>query len=473
MKMSKRFVPLLIATFIGTLLLTGCTDITKSSKYQTHKLTYLVNTTGVEGDASTKLEELKKTILDRVNNFEVANVSAELSNENNVNYLTVELGTIDDINAIKGAIEQNTVFTLKKQFTDESDYKTDIKAQAEAVLAKLKEGADFETTAQNEVLRDPARIFYVHSDFMYRDEVKEVFAEKLFEMEPGTISQELITYTEQSSPLMPPIEIVSVAKLFDKKDVERVTKYEKEVQVSHILVAYTGATSAVETAARTQDEAKALAEDVLKKLNEGQDFAALAKEYSDDPSNRQSGGVLEMPAGKGTYVEPFEKAALALEEEGQLSAITESAFGYHIIKADKVTPASEESKTETQVKFGVLFYAQIPAEWESLEFDGESLVSVETRYDEAYDPYLILNFAKNGKESLKSLTEGNMNNIIGIFIGNQLVTSFTVKETNQNGTLNILKPATTQEADDLKEVFLTEPLPLPIILQESEQVQQE
>ncbi|MBA4336846.1 hypothetical protein C0416_03680 [bacterium] len=473
MKMSKRFIPILLATFIGTLFLTGCTDITKSSKYETHKLTYLVNTTGVEGDTSAKLEELKKVVLERVNNFEVANVSAELSNENNFNYLTVELGTIDNIDEIKGAIEQNTVLTLKKQIQDESDYATDIKAKAQAVLDNLKAGADFETTAQNAVLEDPARIFYVHSDFMYRDEVKEVFAEKLFSMEPGTISEELIEYKEQSSPLMPPIEIVSIAKLFDKKDVERITKYEKEVQISHILIAYTGAMRAAETTTRTQEEAKALADEVLAKLNEGQDFATLAKEYSDDPSNKQSGGVLDAPAGQKTYVEQFENAAFALEEDGQLSAVTETPFGYHIIKATKVTPASEESKTETQVKFGVLFYALIPAEWGPLEFDGESLTSIETRYDEAYDPYLNLNFTKEGKESLKSLTEGNMSNIIGIFVGNQLITSFTVKEPNQNGELTILKPATTQEADDLKETFLKEPLPLPIILQESEKVQQE
>lgn len=472
--MIKRLATLLLVAFIGTLALTGCTDITKSSKYETYKIKYLVNTTNVEGDVTDKLEGLKNAISDRIYTFEVADVSLELSNEDDKNYLNIELGTIDDINEIMSKIEANTQLKLKKQFKDESDYSADLKARAEGILNQLKEGADFETTAQNIVLEDPARSMYVGGgEFMYRDEIKDVFAEKLFEMEPGEISEELIEYTEQPSPLMPPIEVVSIAKLFDKKEVERVTEYKKEVEVSHILIAYEGAMRAATDIIRTQEEAKALADEVYTKATEGQDFAALAREYSDDSSNSQSGGVLQMPAGQGTYVEQFETAALALEEVGQISEVTETPFGYHIIKANSITPASEDRTMEEQVKFGVLFFALTPAEWEPLDFDGENLVSVDTRYDESYDPYLILNFNEEGKEALKNLTTDNMDNIVGIFIGNQLITSFTVKEVNYDGTLKILKPATTQEADTLKEMFLTEPLSLPIIFQESEQLEQE
>lgn len=471
--MLKRFVPLLLAMFVGSILLTGCTDISKSSKYETHKLTYLVNTTNVEGDTANALENLKTSILKRVYAFDVDNVSAELSNKDNNDYLTVKFGTIDDINDIKVAIEKNTQLTLKKQFKDESDYDTDLRAKAEETLTKLKEGADFETTAQNLVMEDPARSMYVHGDYMYRDEIKDVFADQLFSMEPGEISEDLIEYQEQPSPLAPPIDVVSIAKLFDKKEVERVTEHKKEVEVSHILIAYSGAMRAAETVTRTQEEAKALAEEVATKAQEGEDFASLARQYSDDASNSQSGGVLQVPAGQGTYVEGFENAALGLEEVGQVSDIVETPFGYHIIKANSITPASEEKTTEEQVKFGVLFFAIVPAEWEPLDFDGENLVSVDIRYDESYDPYLILNFNEEGKQALKAVTTDNMDNIVGIFVGNQLITSFTVKEANESGTLKILKPATTKEADDLKGLFLTEPLPLPIILQESEQVEQE
>ncbi|MBD3156307.1 hypothetical protein GF369_00605 [Candidatus Peregrinibacteria bacterium] len=466
----KRFTPMFLIALIGVLCLSGCTDISKSSKYETHKLTYLVNTTNVEEDLDIHLEDLKNTILQRVRDFQAANVSAQLSEEDGKHYLTVELGTIDPIEEIQRAIEQDTSFILKKQFNDESDYKEELRTKAETVLQKLKDGADFETTAQNAVLEDPSRIVYIHGDYMYRDEIIDVFAEELFSMEPGSINEELIEYTDQPSPLAPPIGVLSIVKLFDKKEVERVIEYEKEVEVSHILIAYEGAMRAADTITRTKEEARELANELVEKINSGEDFATLAREYSDDLSNNQKGGVLDLPAGQGTYVEQFENAALTLEEEGELAPVTETPFGYHLIQARTVTPATEEKSMEEQVKFGVLFFALTPAEWELLDFNGETLSSVEIRYDDSYDPYLVLHFTPEGASSIKTITEENMKKVLGIFLGKELVTSFTVKEVNEEGNFTILKPASSQEADMLQKAFLTDPLPLPIILQESEQI---
>ncbi len=466
----KRFTPMLFITLIGIICLSGCTDISKSSKYETHELTYLVNTTSVEEDLDIKLEELKNTVFKRIHDFQVANVSVNLSEEDEKHYLTVKLGTIDNIDEIKKAIERDTTFSLKKQFKDESDYKETLRTKAENVLQKLKDGADFETTAQNVVLEDPSRVIYIHGDYMYRDEIIDIFAEELFAMEPGTFSEELIEYTNKPSPLAPPIDVISIVKLFDKKEVERVTEYQKEVEVRHILIAYEGAMRAADTITRTQDEALELAEEIQERIKAGEDFSTLAREYSDDISNNQKGGLLDFPAGQGNYVEQFENAALALEEEGELAPVTETPFGYHLIQAQTVTPASEESSMEEQVKFGILFFALTPAEWELLDFNGETLSSVEIRYDESYDPYLVLHFTPEGENSIKTITEENMKEVLGIFLGKELVTSFTVKEVNEDGNFTILKPASSQEADMFEKAFLTDPLPLPIILQESEQI---
>ncbi|HZH89063.1 MAG TPA: peptidylprolyl isomerase [Pyrinomonadaceae bacterium] len=78
---------------------------------------------------------------------------------------------------------------------------------------------------------------------------------------------------------------------------------------------------------------KAKAEDVLTKLRAGGDFAALAKENSADPSNRDKGGDLGW-FGRGMMVKPFEDAAFALKP-GELSGIVETQFGYHIIKLEE------------------------------------------------------------------------------------------------------------------------------------------
>ena len=95
----------------------------------------------------------------------------------------------------------------------------------------------------------------------------------------------------------------------------------EEVQASHILV-----------------EDEATAKEVLEKVNAGEDFAELAKEYSTD-GTAENGGDLGF-FGTGQMVEPFEKAAFALEI-GEVSDIVETEYGFHIIKVTDKQEAKE------------------------------------------------------------------------------------------------------------------------------------
>ena len=85
------------------------------------------------------------------------------------------------------------------------------------------------------------------------------------------------------------------------------------------------------------DAAKAKAEDIEKQLKNGGDFAALAKQYSEDPGSAQNGGLLP-PITRGRTVPEFEQAAFNTPV-GQTTGLIRTSYGFHIIRVEgKQTP---------------------------------------------------------------------------------------------------------------------------------------
>ncbi len=104
---------------------------------------------------------------------------------------------------------------------------------------------------------------------------------------------------------------------------------EQKISASHILIAYKGAMRAKPEITRTKAQARQLAEQIDARAKKGEDFAALAKQYSDGPSNVRGGALGSF--GRGQMVKPFSDAAFALKP-GEVSGVVETPFGFHIIK---------------------------------------------------------------------------------------------------------------------------------------------
>ncbi len=113
----------------------------------------------------------------------------------------------------------------------------------------------------------------------------------------------------------------------------------ERVHAAHILIKLDQNATAAQDAA-----AKKKAEEVLARARKGEDFAALARQFSEDPGSKDKGGDLGA-FGRGQMVKPFEDAAFSMAP-GEIRGPVKSDFGYHIIKLIEKIPAGKQSLEE-------------------------------------------------------------------------------------------------------------------------------
>lgn len=136
-----------------------------------------------------------------------------------------------------------------------------------------------------------------------------------------------------------------IIKLTDKR------KFVPEITVRHILASVRDTNNAVDTL-KSLDKIK----EVKAKLDAGDSFEKLAKEYSDDKGSAVRGGLLN-PFGRRVTVRPFEETAFNLKE-GETSGIVKTDFGYHIIQllGKKEYPSFSEERENLLTQYKQLRY---------------------------------------------------------------------------------------------------------------------
>lgn len=215
------------------------------------------------------------------------------------------------------------------------------------------------------------------------------------------------------------------------------------------------------------DTTKQKAEDVLKRALKNEDFAKLAKEFSEDPGSKDNGGDLGW-AKKGDFVESFEKAIFEDLKAGQISKdLIESQFGYHIIKKIEERTAADGSK---EVHAAHILFAKQDADlsgvtWVDTTLGGKNIKKAQLKFDPTtQDPIVLLDFDEEGTKIFAEMTEANVGKPIAIFLDGSLRSSPVVQEAIKDGAAQISGKFTINEAKQLVKDLNLGALPVPINL---------
>ncbi|MBU4293337.1 MAG: peptidylprolyl isomerase [Actinobacteria bacterium] len=162
------------------------------------------------------------------------------------------------------------------------------------------------------------------------------------------------------------ISDAEVKKYYDDNK-ESLFKVPEQIQVSHILIKF-NVPEGQELTEQLKKEANDKIKAVQEKLKSGEDFAALAKSYSEDTASKENGGDIGFISA-GQTIKEFEDKAFALKV-GEVSDIVETTFGYHLIKATdhKDEYIKDFSEVTDTIKSYLLNSRQI-GEWEKFAYD--------------------------------------------------------------------------------------------------------
>ena len=159
-------------------------------------------------------------------------------------------------------------------------------------------------------------------------EIPSLFAEIALEMEIGDISDPIVSGSA-----------VHIIKLIERRGAGM--QELSQTLVSHILIK--------PSEIRSDKESRDLSESIYRQLLQGSEFAALAKEYSDDPGTALNGGSLGW-SEEGQFVPEFSEV-MGKTETGQLSEPFLSPFGWHVLRVDdrRVQNISDEARREMAI----------------------------------------------------------------------------------------------------------------------------
>ncbi len=219
---------------------------------------------------------------------------------------------------------------------------------------------------------------------------------------------------------------------------------------------------------KTNEENKAKAQGLLDQIKNGADFAILAKENSQDPGSKDSGGDLGF-VKKGTFVPEFDKVLFDgnLKDGAVYPDLVETQFGWHIIK--KIEQRGSGDNLEVHSAHILISKATQPVPkttWVLTGLSGKNLksASVQFKTQGLSEPEVALKFDDAGTKLFADITKNNIGKRVAIFLDGSIITAPTVQSEVSNGEAVITGNYTLDEAKNLVKRLNEGALPVPISL---------
>ena len=244
-----------------------------------------------------------------------------------------------------------------------------------------------------------------------------------------------------------------------------------------------------EEMAEYNSKAKTKAEEILKMALESEaDFAALAREYSEDMGSRDKGGDLGW-FSRGMMVAPFEEAVFDELKKGEITKeLVQSGFGYHIIY--KMDEREKEGDISVEIEEGgeggeieIVAELEVNAShilirtkseqdyigpedaWINTGLSGRQLVGARVDFDQQTGAAQVgLEFSDEGKNLFAEITKRNIGQPVAIFLDVQPISITTVQEEISGGRAVITGKFNLKEAKLLAQRLNAGALEVPITL---------
>ncbi len=349
------------------------------------------NYLGLFVDYKLKLQEAKKLELDKKPEYlrELSNYRKQLAK----NFLT----------------DTQVTESLVKEAYDRISYEVN----AGHVLVRLPEDAPVEDTlkAYNEIVKLRNQVL---SEGFETVKNKVHNGQTIFAEDLGFFGGFRMVYSFESAAFNTPVGELSqpfrtrfgyhVVKIFDKR------KSKGEIEVAHILVSK----QKKEQDSVSQDPEQRI-KDIYTKLQQGESFESLAKQFSEDKSSASKGGKLSPFSSGQLNSKNFEETAFSLATKDDYSEPVETEIGWHIIKLIRKKPVESFEKMKGQLELKVkrdsrsklindAFKNKIRAYY-NVELNNEAL--------EYFNSIVTDSFYKRTWEVPENLNTGKLLNIIG------------------------------------------------------------